>query len=99
MATHVLALTDAPAPASMVESFVLMRQIGAVVEHVAERMGKAVGFRNLVVHEYARIEWVVVFAIITKNLDDFRDFSSQLLRFSGKGQQAPLDVYANPNVK
>jgi uncharacterized protein YutE (UPF0331/DUF86 family) len=82
MGSHVLALTDAPAPASMVESFDLLRQIGAIDAAVAERMGKAVGFRNLAVHEYIRIDWMIVFAIITKHLDDFRAFSEQLLLFS-----------------
>jgi len=84
MAAHVLARTDTRAPASMVESFDLLCQIAAIDDHVAERMGKAVGFRNLVVHEYARIDWAVVFAIITNHLDDFRLFSRQILKFSNQ---------------
>ncbi len=84
MAAHVLARTDTRAPESMVESFNLLRQISAIDEHTAERMGKAVGFRNLVVREYARIDWTVVFAIITNHLDDFRLFSRQILQFSNQ---------------
>ncbi len=84
MAAHVLARTDTRAPESMVESFDLLRQIGAIDDHAAERMGKAVGFRNLVVHEYARINWTAVFAIITNHLDDFRSFSRQILQFSNQ---------------
>jgi len=82
MAAHVLALTDAAAPASMVESFDLLCRLGAIDAAVAERMAKAVGFRNLAVHEYARIDWAVVYAITTRHLDDFRVYADQLLRFS-----------------
>ena len=83
MAAHVLAWSDAPAPSSMVESFTMLHRIGAIDEAVARRMAKAVGFRNLAVHEYARIDWAVVFAILTKHLDDCRSFAEQILHFSG----------------
>ncbi len=38
-------------------------------------MRKAVGFRNLAVHNYDTIEWAVVFAIATERLDDFKMFA------------------------
>lgn len=39
-----------------------------------------VGFRNVAVHEYARLNLDIVHAIITKQLDDFRTFSSTVVK-------------------
>ena len=39
-----------------------------------------VGFRNVAVHEYTRLNLDVVYAIITKQFDDFRTFSSTIIK-------------------
>ena len=39
-----------------------------------------VGFRNVAVHEYTRLNLDVVMAIVTKQLDDFRAFSSTIVK-------------------
>ena len=36
--------------------------------------------RNTAVHAYQEIDWHIVYRIITKHLDDFRDFARQLLK-------------------
>jgi uncharacterized protein YutE (UPF0331/DUF86 family) len=39
-----------------------------------------VGFRNVAVHEYTRLNPDIVQTIITKHLDDFRRFSSTIVK-------------------
>lgn len=39
-----------------------------------------VGFRNIAVHEYIRLNLDVAHAIITKQLDEFRAFSSTIVK-------------------
>jgi uncharacterized protein YutE (UPF0331/DUF86 family) len=39
-----------------------------------------VGFRNVAVHEYARLNLDILNAIITTHLDDFRRFSSTIVK-------------------
>lgn len=46
----------------------------------AQRLRKAVGFRNLAVHEYARIDWDIVHAILLHHLDDFSTFAHEVSR-------------------
>ena len=43
-------------------------------------MQRMVGFRNVAVHEYARLNLDVVLSIITKQLGDFRTFSSIIVK-------------------
>jgi uncharacterized protein YutE (UPF0331/DUF86 family) len=43
-------------------------------------MQRMVGFRNVAVHEYTRLSLDVIQSIIAKHLDDFRMFSSTIVR-------------------
>ncbi|MGQ0503991.1 MAG: type VII toxin-antitoxin system HepT family RNase toxin [Myxococcaceae bacterium] len=71
---HILSTTNSPAPRTMAEAFLALANGGRLSRPVAERMVKAVGFRNIAVHAYRSLDWDVVFQIGTRHLDDFRDF-------------------------
>jgi uncharacterized protein YutE (UPF0331/DUF86 family) len=43
-------------------------------------MQRIVGFRNVAVHEYTRLNLDVVRTIITKQLSDFRTFSATIVK-------------------
>ena len=42
---------------------------------LADRLKKAVGFRNIAVHNYERINSEIVHAVCSRHLDDFRTFA------------------------
>ena len=46
------------------------------LDALAVRLRGAVGFRNIAVHNYDRVDWAIVFAISTRHLDDFREFAA-----------------------
>ena len=62
------------------DAFTLLQTAGILLPDLATRMQKMVGFRNVAVHEYTRLNLDVVRAIITKQLDDFRTFSSTIVK-------------------
>ena len=62
------------------DAFTLLQTSGILPADLATRMQRMVGFRNVAVHEYARLNLEVVHAIITKRLDDFRAFSSTIVK-------------------
>ncbi|MFC4729351.1 type VII toxin-antitoxin system HepT family RNase toxin [Coralloluteibacterium thermophilus] len=74
IASHLLAGLDVPVPHTMGETFDRLAQAGVIDEDLARRMRAAVGFRNLAVHSYARIDWEIVHALCTSRLDDFATF-------------------------
>lgn len=76
---HIISDLDVPIPQTMSQTFEAMRQAGCLDAVTAERMSKAVGFRNTAVHAYQKMDWSIVYSIITTRLDDFRDFSRQVL--------------------
>lgn len=82
IAAHVVAEFNSPAPATMAESFNRPQGLGVITEETALRMKNAVGFRNISVQEYQKIDWLIVFRIITEHLDDFKNFARQVLAWS-----------------
>lgn len=70
---------SARAPESMVECFENLSRLEIISDETCTRMKKSVGFRNIAVHEYSTIDWDIVFSVATINLDDFRQFSKEIL--------------------
>jgi len=62
------------------DAFSLLQTAGILPANLAQRMQRMVGFRNVAIHEYTRLNLDVVYAIITKQLDDFRTFSSMIIK-------------------
>jgi len=46
-------------------------------------MQKAVGFRNIPVHEYEKMDWRLVHSICHKDLDDLKKFGAEISKKSG----------------
>lgn len=78
--SHLIACTDYPPPATMGQVFDVMASAGFISTELANRMKKAVGFRNIAVHNYDAINWVIVYAIATQHLDDFKAFAREVIK-------------------
>lgn len=76
---HIISDLEIPVPETMAQTFETLKKTGCLDTATAERMVKAVGFRNTAVHAYQEIDWDIVYCIITGHLDDFRNFSRQIL--------------------
>jgi uncharacterized protein YutE (UPF0331/DUF86 family) len=58
---------------------VLLRDAGVIHPELASRMLAMVGFRNVAVHDYRRLDLAIVKSIVTDHLDDFLEFTRTLL--------------------
>ena len=83
LAAHVIADAELPAPTAMSESFEQLCRLGLISAELATRMKRAVGFRNIAVHAYQQINWLMVYSIITTRLEDFRVFADAVARAAG----------------
>lgn len=75
MALQLLATSEEPAPATMGEAFEGLRRSGIIDADLCAHLKSAVGFRNVAVHSYQKIDWDIVHAITWQHLDDFRRFA------------------------
>ena len=76
---HVLSTGGERSPQSMAQTFEKLADTGFISEALAERLARAVGFRNIAVHEYESLSWPIVFSIVQKGLGDFRLFAAAVL--------------------
>lgn len=76
VANHVIASEGYRSPGDYADSFRVLGEQGLLAHDLAERLSAAAGFRNLLVHEYARIDDGRVHAFIAEGLDDLEAFAA-----------------------
>jgi uncharacterized protein YutE (UPF0331/DUF86 family) len=80
LAMYVVSQRKLGVPQDSRDAFTFLQTSGIIPADLATRMQHMVGFRNVAVHEYTRLNLDVVHAIITKQLEDFRTFSSTIVK-------------------
>jgi len=63
------------------ESFQVLEEEGVLSPDLSRKMQKMAGFRNLVVHDYARIDDALVYGILKRHLHDFERFADAVERY------------------
>ena len=79
IAAHVLSERQLPPPETMGGAFEQLAQAGLLDSALADRLRRAVGFRNLAVHNYEAINWAIVHSIASRHLDDFENFARKIV--------------------
>ena len=72
---HLISCMDLPPPNTMGQTFDQLEQSGLISADLATNLKKAIGFRNIAVHNYDAINWQIVYSIITNHLLDFTEFA------------------------
>jgi uncharacterized protein YutE (UPF0331/DUF86 family) len=80
IAAHIISENGWGVPGSASEMFSLLRDKGMLDLELTERMIKAVGLRNLIVHEYGKIDLKMLFATVRDDLTDLDSYLAQILR-------------------
>ncbi len=80
LAMYVVSHRKLGVPQDSRDAFVLLQTAGILPADLADRMQRMVGFRNVAVHEYTRLNVDVVRTIITKHLNDFRTYSATIVK-------------------
>ena len=75
LATHLLAAGKLPLPASAAEAFRSLAAEGMIDRAIADQMAKAVGLRNIAVHEYSRLDWEQIHEYLPHALENLRGFA------------------------
>ena len=73
--THLIAGMEVPPPDTMGQTFDILAQEGILNNALAASLKKAVGFRNIAVHNYESINWAIVHSIAKHHLADFSEFA------------------------
>ena len=80
IAAHIIAYTPLGTAPTMADSFLLLAKANIIDDDIAIRMQKAVGLRNLLVHEYQLINWDIVWSVLQYRIKDPMEFVQQVLQ-------------------
>ncbi|MEM2481416.1 MAG: DUF86 domain-containing protein [Candidatus Hadarchaeales archaeon] len=76
----VISLRGLRKPGSYREIIEILGEAGVLSKELAERFAPAGGFRNILIHGYARLDVEQVYRFLQENLGDFEEFAKQIAR-------------------
>lgn len=75
---HILLDYKTPTPSTMADTFKYLAENKLITDKNAQDLAHAVGFRNIAVHQYEKIDCNIILSIINNHLDDFRIFAEAI---------------------
>jgi len=76
---HLISELDIGPPETMGATFDLLADAGLLPLSLALQLKKAVGFRNIAVHSYEKMDWTIVHAIARDHLDTYDEFAKSVM--------------------
>ena len=88
IATHIISAENLSRPDTHKEVFLILGKEGYLTKETAEGMAKAVGFRNIAVHEYDDVKFDIkqVYGDYKDDVRDLRRFCAEAVGFLEKAE-------------
>ena len=80
IAMHVVAELELGVPQSSRDTFQFLVENDLIENRTAEKLKAMVGFRNIAVHEYQKLNLKIVEAIIENEIEEVKNFSEKMLK-------------------
>lgn len=80
MGQHLIRRDNLGIPQSSRDVFTLLTKANWIEHDLAETMKRMVGFRNIAVHDYKKLQLEITVNVITQHLHDFLNYSSAILK-------------------
>lgn len=80
IAMHVVAELDLGVPQNSRDAFQFLAENNLIEEKTAEKLKAMVGFRNIAVHEYQKLNLKIVEAIIEDEIEEIKSFSQTMIK-------------------
>jgi len=80
IAAHIISDEGLGVPGSTNEMFYLLEENGYLDNEITEKIVKAVGLRNLVVHEYSKIDLDRIFEVAQKDITDLNEYLRSIFK-------------------
>jgi uncharacterized protein YutE (UPF0331/DUF86 family) len=74
LANHLIKIQDLTVPKNSRDSFKVLTEAGILPDALGQNLERMVGFRNVAVHEYQKINLDIVTSIVQNHLSDLRKF-------------------------
>ncbi len=81
LAEATISLRDLRRPTTMSESFDILLEERAISKTLAEKMSRLVGFRNIMAHEYEKVDYAIVYDVLQNKMLDIKAFLTAIRKF------------------
>jgi uncharacterized protein YutE (UPF0331/DUF86 family) len=78
LAETVISLKDFRKPTTFAESFLILEEEKIIDKKLAEQLVKMVGFRNILAHDYTKIDYEIVYDVLHNRLLDIEEFLKRI---------------------
>lgn len=82
IANHLIKIRKLGLPQDSRDSFELLQRAGLIDERMMHNLQAMVGFRNILVHEYRKLDLNIMMKIIESHMRDLLDFANVALEVS-----------------
>lgn len=79
LANHLIKINKWELPASSRQTFQVLATQKVLSKELADELGKMVGLRNVVIHEYSKVNIKIVESVIHNHLDIFIQYQNHIL--------------------
>ena len=83
IAAHIISEESFGVPGSITEMLYVLEKNGYLENDLTQKMVKAVGFRNLIVHEYGKIELEQAYEIAQNDINDLNEYLKAIFKKLG----------------
>lgn len=83
-AMHLVRVSRLGIPQQSRDAFSMLAEANMLDSKLASSMQAMVGFRNVAVHDYRKLNMDILRAILENHLNDFRDFAASILKSASK---------------
>ncbi len=80
IAAHIISDENLGMPGSTNEMLYLLEENGYLDRNLTEKMVKAVGFRNLIAHEYEKLEMKLVYGVAREDVHDLHNYIKAVIK-------------------
>jgi uncharacterized protein YutE (UPF0331/DUF86 family) len=87
IATHLASGLNMPGQNTAADVFRLLAKEDIITDELAEKIAKACGLRNILVHQYLEIDYKIIYQSSREGADDLREFARQVVEFLEKNPQ------------
>ena len=85
---HIISALGLREPNDNRDVFRVLVEAGFIPEALRPALERMAGFRNLLVHEYARLDPVIVYGILQKRIPDLKSFASRVTPLAAAPESA-----------
>jgi uncharacterized protein YutE (UPF0331/DUF86 family) len=79
IASHIISDCDYRVPKTYADAFRILHENGILDEVLSQHMERMAKFRNIVVHQYDKVDAEIVVGILQKHLSDFVDYKETII--------------------